>query len=440
MLNRKKTKKMTQSHQSDAYNFTQLSRSGQSGFESLKGSDARYYFHFNDASGKALLFSQAYIREKDAENGIQSVIRNAVDEKRFIKQTNTEGGHFFILRAGNKQEIAQSRVFSSLAELEKAQAYLVKHLTPPAQKKRVPQTASSERPLVAENLVPASIGTHTLLETENTDLKNKIAELETRVSSLLSAVTGGDTDIAPARQVFRIELYQSTKGGRLLGKIHHVLSGEVLPFSGLDSQAIQHFIESKLASNDIQIPAAPMPATPNLVKPIVAAPVKREVQVAKPENTEGVSIVAVPIKKEVPVATAAKTDTYAPPTQTWDKHVLREATLLTVKNTSNPKEGIRAHQAFDVSFCPTAEEQAQVSIGDTYQAQLYVYSFDTYKRFLLLERAITSTNEPCIVINIPSNSLPIGSYRLTLLTHIYKDKDLATRLHRWQGTALVQVF
>jgi uncharacterized protein len=410
---------MNQSHQSDDYNFTQLSRSGQAGFESLKGSDERYYFHFNDASGKAFLFSQAYTREKDAENGIQSVIRNAADEKRFIRRTNTEGRHFFILRAGNKQEIAQSRVFSSLAELEKAQAYLVKHLTPSTQKKRAPQTASSERPLVAENSAPASIGTHALLETENTDLKSKIAELETRVSSLLSAVTGGDTDIAPARQVFRIELYQSTKGGRLLGKIHHVLSGEVLPFSGLDNQAIKHFMESKLASNDIQIPVTPILPAPNLVKPIVTAPVKREAPL---------------------IATAAKADTHTPPTQTFDKHTLPEATPLTVKNTSNPKEGIRVHQAFDVSFCPTTEEQAQVSIGYTCQAQLYVYSFDTYKRFLLLEKTITVTNKPCIVINIPPNSLPIGSYRLTLLTHIYKDKELATRLHSWHGTALVQVF
>jgi uncharacterized protein len=410
---------MNQSHQSDDYNFTQLSRSGQAGFESLKGSDARYYFHFNDASGKAFLFSQAYIREKDAENGIQSVIRNAADEKRFIKRTNTEGGHFFILRAGNKQEIAQSRVFSSLAELEKAQAYLVKHLTLSAQKKRAPQTTSSESQIIAENPAPTSIGTNALLETENTDLKSKIAELETRVSSLLSAVTGGDTDIAPARQVFRIELYQSTKGGRLLGKIHHVLSGEVQAFSGLDNQAIKLFIESKLASNDIQIPATPEPPAPNLVKPIVAAPVKAEVPLT---------------------ATAAKTDMHTPPTQTWDKHVLREATPLSVRNTRNPKDGIRAHQAFDVSFCPTAEEQAQVAIGDTCQAQLYAYAFDKHKRFLLLEKTITVTNEPCIVINISPNSLPIGSYRLTLLTHIYKDKDLATCLHSWHGTALVQVF
>ncbi len=410
---------MNQSHQSDDYNFTQLSRSGQAGFESLKGSDERYYFHFNDASGKALLFSQAYIREKDADNGIQAVIRNASDEKRFIKRTNTEGGHFFILRAGNKQEIAQSRVFFSLAELEKGKAYFVKTLTLSTQKKQEPQAAPSERPLVAEKTIPIATGTNdALLEAENTDLKNKIVELETRVLSLLAAVTGVDTDIAPARQVFRIELYQSTKGGRLLGKIHHVLSGEVQPFSGLDNQVIKQFIESKLASSDYQVPTVPIVPAVNLEKPIVV----------------------VPTKREVPVATAAKTDTYAPPTQTWDKYALREATPLTVKNTRNPKEGIRAHQAFDVSFCPTKEQQAQVAIGDTCQVQLYAYSFDKHKRFLLLEKSMIVTNQPCIVVNIPPNSLQIGSYRLTLLTYANKNKDLAIRLHHWHGTALMQVF
>ena len=59
---------MNPSHPSDDYQLAQLSRSGQSGFESFQGADGRYYFHFNDASGKALLFSQAYIHEKDAED------------------------------------------------------------------------------------------------------------------------------------------------------------------------------------------------------------------------------------------------------------------------------------------------------------------------------------------------------------------------------------
>jgi uncharacterized protein len=417
---------MNQSHQSDDYNLAQASPSGQSGFESFKGSDGRFYFHFNDISGKTLLFSQAYLREKDAENGIQSVIRNAADEKRFQKRSDTEGSPFFILRAGNKQEIARSRAFSSVAESEKGQAYLVANLTLFANRKRGIGNPISVRPtVVAEVVAPIKAVSKTTIEGENTtslagenaDLKHKIVELETRVSSLLTAVMGEDSDIAPARQVFRIELYQSAKGGRLLGKIHHVLSGDVQPFSGLDSQAIEHFIASKLTFNDVLVPSVPEET------PILAT--------LKPN---------ISIKKEVSAATIASTDTSAPPTQTHDESVAHEATLLTVVNPNNPKDGIRANQAFDVSFCPKMTKNQPLSVGNMCQIQLYAYSFGTRERFLLLQKDIFVTKEPCVSVRIQANALPVGSHRLTLVTHLYKEKTLGTRLNNWHGTALVHVF
>ena len=43
----------------------------------------QHYFHFNDESGKALLFSQGYSSTKARDNGIRSVIRNASIPERF---------------------------------------------------------------------------------------------------------------------------------------------------------------------------------------------------------------------------------------------------------------------------------------------------------------------------------------------------------------------
>lgn len=409
---------MNQSHKSDDYQLTQLSRSGQSGFESFKGVDERYYFHFNDASGKALLFSQAYIRETDCENGLQSVMRNAAEEKRFTKRLDTEGSSFFILRAGNKQEIARSRAFSSVAELEKNQAYFRSNLTLFTQKKRVMPAKTSQRSLVIEQAEPMPSVENVLLETENTDLKNKVSELENRVASLLSAVVGEDTNIVPARQVFRIELYPSLKGGRLLGKIHHVLSGDVQPFSGLDNQAISDFMASKLGINDhSKAVAIPTKMPQNAVKPIVTPPIPRVVA----------------------AATRAKTDTDTAPTQITDKHLPpHEVADLTVKNLNNPKGGVRANQPFEVSFYPKMTKQQET--GDIYQAQLYVYSFGTRERFLLLEKEILVENELFIAVNVPSNALQAGSYRLTLMAHLRTDTSSATRLNRWHGTTLIQVF
>ena len=91
---------MSQTHKTDDYNLMQPSKSGRAGFEPFKGQDGRFYFHFNAADGSALLFSQAYRREIDRDKGVQSVIKNAANNKNF-SQAGTEGLFYFTLRASN---------------------------------------------------------------------------------------------------------------------------------------------------------------------------------------------------------------------------------------------------------------------------------------------------------------------------------------------------
>jgi uncharacterized protein YegP (UPF0339 family) len=44
-------------------------------------------------------------------NGVESVKKNAGDDKRFERRTSTKGDPYFILKAGNGQEIGRSEMY-----------------------------------------------------------------------------------------------------------------------------------------------------------------------------------------------------------------------------------------------------------------------------------------------------------------------------------------
>jgi uncharacterized protein YegP (UPF0339 family) len=217
-------KKMSQAYKADDYNLTQPSRLGRAGFESFKNDkDGRFYFHFNDTQGVALLFSQAYRREVDRDKGVLSVVRNAVVEDRFGPQ-NTEGGYFFALRAANKQEIARSRVFSTMVELEKQRTFFRKNLSLSADNEDATVPADLEQKEVSED---------------------------------------------PLRQVFRIEIYKNSTNERIHGQIIHPFSDDVQTFNGLDLETIRAFMAAKMqtyspmvahsASENNMLPPKPAP-------------------------------------------------------------------------------------------------------------------------------------------------------------------------------------
>ncbi len=68
-----------------------------------------YYFAYNDKDGNTLLRSEGYTTEAARDNGIASVKKNAPIEKRWKKETALNGKyHYYVLKAGNNQEIARS--------------------------------------------------------------------------------------------------------------------------------------------------------------------------------------------------------------------------------------------------------------------------------------------------------------------------------------------
>lgn len=119
----KKRKARSQSA-GNIYNFAQVSASGAAGFETFRNPEEKlHYFHFNDENGNVALYSQGYSTAKSRDNGIHSVIKNSGIESRF-EGLEENGRYFFILRAGNRQEIARSRSFSSAAERDRMMALL----------------------------------------------------------------------------------------------------------------------------------------------------------------------------------------------------------------------------------------------------------------------------------------------------------------------------
>jgi len=83
---------------------------GDAGFNTFFKEDKKeHYFGFNNSEKKTLLRSEGYTSEKSMLSGIESVKKNAGDEKRWSTSKSEDSKTFyFSLKAGNGQEIARS--------------------------------------------------------------------------------------------------------------------------------------------------------------------------------------------------------------------------------------------------------------------------------------------------------------------------------------------
>ncbi len=99
---------------------------GAEGFHKFFRDDRQeYYFAYNNADGTTFLRSEGYTTEKARDNGIASVIKNAPEEKRWVKGTAlNDKYHYYALKAANHQEIARSCYYKSADEMEAAFAWV----------------------------------------------------------------------------------------------------------------------------------------------------------------------------------------------------------------------------------------------------------------------------------------------------------------------------
>ena len=82
-------------------------------FEIKKSANGKFHFNLKAGNGQIILSSEMYDTRAAAENGIESVKKNAAEAGHFEKRTSTKGDPFFVLKAGNGQEIGRSEMYSS---------------------------------------------------------------------------------------------------------------------------------------------------------------------------------------------------------------------------------------------------------------------------------------------------------------------------------------
>ena len=466
----KNKKEMSQIQKKDNYNLAQKSRSGQVGFDTFKGDDGQFYFHFNDTNGLPLLFSEGYKTATKRDNGQQSVINNAAHLHRFHHLKDAKGKPFFVLKAGNSQEIARSRAFASDDELVEQLAFFKDKVTAetattdkaiPTQDatvatKTVAETAAVDTVNALQDAHKTATNTatskQTVVETTAVDTANAAQKAFVKTSPVVTTTKTASTQVVgfqavakenvssekaveadftegsleatePLRQSFRIDFYQAAKDKLPQGKITYLLDGETRTFSGFDVLVMSAFVNSKM----------PMPMVLKTDKPMSKPITKTE---AMPEM-----MVLEATPKQAASTEAASVPMESGSVLTTSKLGHGNKPNLTVTNKIDQSGAVRENQPFEMRLFPGNDESHHVHAGVPCHAQVYVYDFGTRERLLLLERNVAlSKHDRSVAVRVHPFALPRGSYRLTLIATTRHNDGSQTNINKWNGSALVQVF
>ncbi|WP_018152219.1 YegP family protein [Leeia oryzae] len=77
-----------------------------------------FMFNLKAGNGQIILTSEIYNTKAAALNGIESVKKNAAEDGRFERRESKNGEPYFVLKAGNGQEIGRSEMYSSASAME----------------------------------------------------------------------------------------------------------------------------------------------------------------------------------------------------------------------------------------------------------------------------------------------------------------------------------
>ncbi|MEO1251115.1 MAG: YegP family protein [Pseudomonadota bacterium] len=84
-------------------------------FELYKDKGGEFRFRLKAGNGENILASEGYKDKGGAENGVESVRKNAADRGRFEVKASSSGKSYFVLKAANHQVIGQSQMYDSEA-------------------------------------------------------------------------------------------------------------------------------------------------------------------------------------------------------------------------------------------------------------------------------------------------------------------------------------
>ena len=83
-------------------------------FEIFKGKNGEFYFRLKAANGQAILASEGYKAKSGAANGVESIRKNCGNDDAFECREAKNGKHYFIIKAGNGQEIGRSQMYTTM--------------------------------------------------------------------------------------------------------------------------------------------------------------------------------------------------------------------------------------------------------------------------------------------------------------------------------------
>jgi uncharacterized protein YegP (UPF0339 family) len=92
-----------------------------------KGKDGKDYFVLKAGNGEVILQSQGYKSASGCENGIESVRTNSQDESMFECREAKDGRTYFVIKAGNGQEIGRSQMYKTTSGCKNGMASVAKN-------------------------------------------------------------------------------------------------------------------------------------------------------------------------------------------------------------------------------------------------------------------------------------------------------------------------
>jgi len=98
-------------------------------------SDEKFHFVLIARNGRTILSSETYSSKQGAERGINSVLHNASDHKRFECKKSVDKQHFFVLTGGNGETIGVSEMYQTKAGMRNGiksisvNSVIIKHKT-----------------------------------------------------------------------------------------------------------------------------------------------------------------------------------------------------------------------------------------------------------------------------------------------------------------------
>ena len=96
-------------------------------FEIKAGKTGKFRFNLKASNGQVILSSEAYESRSAASKGIQSVKKNAGNDKRFERKTAKDGSVFFVMKAANGEPIGKSEMYKTTRSMESGIASVAKH-------------------------------------------------------------------------------------------------------------------------------------------------------------------------------------------------------------------------------------------------------------------------------------------------------------------------